>query len=197
MNKKTSKVHRKNYDGSRATRVQLSRLFGADSKLVTSNARTPTQWRKTLQAVLREIERYVEANVDTDEFHRMILFSGLIGAKEALKHDDFWPGYVEGITRFALILLGDYPDHRRRQSGRKDKGHYKLDLCRSVQWTQTPGQRLRTLIAVGNAGFPKLSAGPLEVLGRFRDEYGFRPSQDDFLEWYRRTLPEDYAAVFR
>ncbi|MFZ0339468.1 MAG: hypothetical protein WAL45_15640 [Terracidiphilus sp.] len=177
--------------------IQLSRLFGEESRHASSSKKTTAEWRKTLKAVLKEIALYLETNVDTDEFHRMILYSGLAGAQEALKQDDFWLGYVEGITRLSLILLGDYPDHRRRRSGRKDKNYYKLDRYRSIQYSQTPRQRLNTLFAAGSAGLPKLSANPMDVLRQFRDQYGFKPTQDDFLEWYRCNRPEDYAAVFR
>jgi len=195
--KKTPKQPSEPYEGLRAMQVQLARLFGSNSKKAAVDMQTPAQWRKTLRAVLNEMENYIAANVDTDEFHREMLLSGLVGANEALKQEEFWPGYVEGITRLALILLGDYPDHRRRKPGRKDKDHYKLNLCRSMVWMQTPDQRLRTLVAVGNAGFPKLSAHPLDILREFRSRYGYKPTYSDFLEWYRHNHPEDYAAVFR
>jgi hypothetical protein len=123
--------------------------------------------------------------------------SGLAGAHESLEEEDFWAGYCEGITRLALSLLGDYPDHRRRKGGRRQDDHYRLDVCRSVKWIQTPEQRLQTLLAAGNAGFPELSAKPRDVLNEFRRRYGFRPSLRDFLEWYRQATPKDYAALFR
>lgn len=190
-------AERLKYDASRATSVQLGRLFGARSKLATGELKTKAQWRRALRCVLLEIEKYLDANVDTDEFHRMCLYSGLVGAGEALKQDDFWPGYVEGITRIALTLLGDYPDHRRRKPGRKDEEHYKLDRERSLNWGQTPEQRFRALMHAGEAGFPKLSRKPLDVLGEFRDEHGFRLDHAAFLEWYRVHFAEDYATVFR
>jgi hypothetical protein len=68
---------------------------------------------------------------------------------------------------------------------------------RSVQWVQNRRQRLSTLLAVGAVGFPELSAKPRDVLNEFRRRYGFKPSQDDFLEWYRKNMSKDYAAVFR
>ena len=92
--------------------------------------RSSGEWRKTLRAVLHELDCYIAHNVDTDELHRMMLLSGLAGADESLKEENFWPGYAEGITRLALVLLGDYPDHRRRKRGRKEDDHYKLDLHR-------------------------------------------------------------------
>jgi hypothetical protein len=115
---KSASTQTEGFDGQKSTQVQLARLFGSASKLATTDRRTAAQWRKTLKAVLGELDRYVSANVDTDELHRSMLLTGLVAADESLKQDDFWPGYAEGITRLALILLGDYPDHRRRKPGR-------------------------------------------------------------------------------
>lgn len=187
----------KQNDVPRGMQVQLGRLFGGKSPEARSKARTPAQWRRTFKKVLRELDRYIAANVDTDEMHHSILLSGLAAADESLKEEDFWPGYVEGITRVALILLGDYPDHRNRTTGRRQDDHYQLNRFRSIQWVQTPAQRLQTLLAVGAMGFPEVSAKPREVLSEFRRRYGFKPSQRDFLEWYRKALSKDYAAVFR
>jgi hypothetical protein len=185
------------YDGRRALQTQLARLFGSSSKVATTDIKTDVQWKNVLQDVLIELDRYIAANVDTDEFHRMALTSGLVGANEALKQEDFWPGYVEGITRLALILLGDYPDHRRRKKGRKDEEHYKLNRLRSLQYGQTPEQRFMTLFSAGSAGFPQLSAHPLDILHKFRDQHGQKPSHAEFLEWYRKNYPLDYATLFR
>ncbi len=185
------------YDSRNAIKTQLSRLFGSTSKLASADARTPAQWRKVLRAVLQEIEGYVAENVDSDEMHKLMLLSGILAADEALNEDDFWPGYVEGITRLMLILLGDYPDHRRRKYGRKKEDHYKLDRLRSVQWVQTPEQRFRTLFRVGIVGFPELSANPREVLRSFRDLFGYKPTHTDFMEWYRKSYPKDYTSIFR
>jgi hypothetical protein len=150
-----------------------------------------------LKAVLREIGRYVAENVDTDELHRWMLITGLAAADESLRAENFWPGYVEGITRLALILLGDYPDHRRRKPGRKKDGHYSLDLCRSVRWLQTPEQRFCTMLAAGDIGCLGLSAKPRDVLDEFRRRFGLKPDHADFTEWYRVNFPKDHAALFR
>jgi hypothetical protein len=185
------------YSGLRAMQVQLSRLFGAASRHSTTYKPTDAQWRTTLRSVLKEIEAYLVANVDTDEFHMHMIFTGIAGAREALREDDFWPGYIEGITRITFLLLGDYPDHRRRKRGRKDADFYRLNQARTAQWVQTPEQRFRTLMDAGAAGFPILSKQPLDVLREFRGAYGFKPKYTEFLEWYRRKFSEDYAAVFR
>jgi hypothetical protein len=185
------------YSGCRAMQIQLARLFGSQSKEARTKTRTAAQWRKSLKAVLQEIDRYVAANVDTDELHQVMVLSGLAGAAESLKQEDFWPGYAEGMTRLALTLLGDYPDHRRRKPGRKRDGHYLLNRSRSVQWTQTPRQRFLTVMDAGCFGHPRLSARPSDILFEFRKRFGTKPSQSDFLEWYRNSFPNDYAAIFR
>ena len=181
----------------RSMQVQLARLFGSGSKQAQSTMLSSSEWRKTLRAVLHELDCYIAHNVDTDELHPMMLLSGLAGADESLKEVDFWPGYVEGITRLALVLLGDYPDHRKRKHGRKKDDHYKLDLHRSGYWSQSPSQRFRTLLAAGVVGFPTLSQRPRDVLDKFRRQFGFGPDHKDFLEWYRSHHPQDYAALFR
>jgi hypothetical protein len=142
------------------------------------------------------VDGYVVANVDTDELHHMILASGLCAADQALHEGDFWPGYAEGITRLALSLLGDYPDHRRRKRGAKSARHYALDYCRSLRYIQNHDQRLATLIAAGNFGLPGLSKPPREALDEFRKGYGFQAGYREFLRWYRKRYPGDYAAVF-
>ena len=177
--------------------MQLSRLFGAGSKRASSSPQTPAQWRRTLAAVLNELAGYLAANVDTDALHEMMLASSLAAAREALKEEDFWPGYVEAITRISLLMMGDYPEHRRRTKGRKDQDHYKLDRLRTVGWSQNPHQRMTTLYAATRAGLPQLSGDTLDRLRKFRDLYGYSVSELAFLEWYRKEYPKDYAAVFR
>src|ERR1700735_1686761 len=112
-------------------RVQLARLFGADSACARAGRQSNAQWRRTLLNVLHELDRYLAANVVTDEVHMLMLHSGLYAAHESLKQEAFWPGYTEGIIRVALVLMGDYPDHRRRMKGRKQKTHYSLSRPRS------------------------------------------------------------------
>jgi hypothetical protein len=181
----------------RSMQVQLGRLFGTNSKEARGEARTAAQCRRTLQSVLCEIDGYVQCNVDTDDLHLSMMRSALDAAYESLKEDDFWLGYIEGITRLALVLLGDYPDHRRRKPGRKKDNHYNLNGLRSACWVQTPNQRFRTILAVGRTGFPKLSVNPRDVLDEFRRQFGYRIGYPEFIEWYRVNYPQDYIRVFR
>ena len=66
----------------------------------------------------------------------------------------------------------------------------------SLRYIQNHDQRLATLIAAGNFRLPGLSKPPRKALEEFREECGFRPSFREFLGWYRKRYPGDYAAVF-
>lgn len=181
----------------RAMQTQLARLFGDESRAARLEVSTAGELRKTLRAVLKELDRYIAANVDTDEVHRSMLLSGLAAADLSLDDEDFWPSYAEGVTRLALILLGDYPDHRKHKAGRKKTEHYKLNASRSAQWIQTPEQRFRTLFAAGQNALVELSTSPREALRVFRRECGPQADHSDFMEWYRKHYPTDYVLLFR
>jgi len=180
-----------------AMKVQLERLLGASPFLQRFDNPSPAEWRAALRKVLRELDRYIAANVYTDEVHRIMLLSGLAAADESLKQEEFWPGYVEGITRLALLLMGDYPDYRRRRPGRRGRlpQRYQLSRCRQVHFVQSPTQKLITLMAAPLVGI-ELKTPPRRALAQFRNLFGSKPGHDEFLLWYRQTHPEDYAAVF-
>jgi len=175
--------------------VQLARLFGADSSEAKIKSRSPAQWKSTLRRVLDELFSYLKANVETDDVHWPMLRSGLAAAYESLKGKDFWPGYVEGITRLALILMGDYPDHRKRKRGRKPQDHYRLSRQRSVQYVQTSNQKLITLADAPMVGIG-LSKDAYAALREFRGVAGYKVGYKEFFRWYREKYPQDYAAVF-
>jgi hypothetical protein len=176
-------------------KVQLAKLFGAASAEARSETRTPAQWRKTLRKLLDELYEYAKANVETDELHWLMICSSFAAAMESLKDEDFWPGYTEGLIRLSLLLMGDYPDHRRRKTGKKKDTHYKLNRLRTLHYSQDADQRVRTIFTAKAAGFPALTASPRDALARFREESG-GGSYRDFMSWYKLVYPEDYAALF-
>jgi hypothetical protein len=176
-------------------KVQLARLFGSGSMIAKEETRTDAQWRRTLLAVLHEIDSYLTSNIRTDEVHLLMLHSGLYAAHESLKQDDFWPGYAEGITRLALVLMGDYPDHRKRRGGRKEEDHYALSQRRSIHYDQKWVQKLHTLLAAPRVGI-EFKTHPEDALREFRARFGYSASYEKFFKWYRQNHPADYAAIF-
>jgi hypothetical protein len=132
----------------KAFNIQFSRLFGESSKIAKTQELTDRQLRKVLKKMLDEIYHYIDENVTTDELHYIMLLSGLDSASNSLVNDDFfWPGYIEGIIRLCFVLLGDYPDHRRRKGGKKKQDHYKLNLNRKLCYAQDADQKVRVLRA--------------------------------------------------
>jgi hypothetical protein len=179
-----------------AMKVQLSRLFGKDSKEARREQATASEVRNTLKKALMELEHYLEANVDTDELHLLMLYTGIWAASESLKEDQYLFGYIEGITRLALLLMGDYPDHRQRKGGKKKADHYDLKRMRTLTYIQDSNQKLQTLISASRTGFLELSINPYEALREFRKEKGHGATYREFFRWFRAKYPEDYAAIF-
>ena len=54
-------------------------------------SRSTAQWRHTLLKVLRELDRYLAVNVETDELHLRMMHEALYSADLSLKSQDFWP----------------------------------------------------------------------------------------------------------
>ena len=179
-----------------AFKVQLARLFGALSQEAVAQSRTPAQWKKTLQKVLDELYRYAQENIETDELHWLMICTAFSSAHESLKEESFWPGYVEGLIRLNLLVLGDYPDHRKRKTGKKKAEHYHLSRLRGLHYLQNQDQKLKVMLAAQAAGCPKLSLPPRTALSEFRAQHGYKASYRDFIRWYKNSYPQDYAALF-
>jgi hypothetical protein len=179
-----------------AMKVQLARLFGEKSREASKEYMSPTEYKVTLRKVLGELFNYMEENIDTDGMHFLMLCSGLSAADNALKDNDFWPGYIEGITRFAFLLMGDYPNHRLRKGGKKKKEHYNLKRLRTNVYVQDTDQRIRTMITASQLKVPRLTQDPQVALRQFRNEKGFSATYKEFLRWFKENYPADYAALF-
>lgn len=179
-------------------KVQLSRLFGQNSIEAQKDNRTPAEWKRTLKKILDELYQYLEENVHTDEMHTLMLYSCLCAAHEALKEKDFWPGYLEGITRLSLLLMGDYPDHRRRRGGKKKKNHYRLNYMRSIIYTQSMSQKVRTMLAAPKVGLQGFDIDVRSALSLFREETGLSATYKDkeFIRWFKKRYPNEYSSLF-
>lgn len=175
---------------------QLERLFGVNSKEARSKTRSAAGWRRTLDNLLTELYRYQVANLDTDALHDVMLRFALASAHDALKSPNFWPGYIEGIVRYALLLMGDYPDHHAKKTGRRRSSNYKLDLDRSIVFLHNSEQKKRTLFKVSELRLFNAPHPFWEVTAKFRDVHGFSASDKEFVTWFKKNYPEVYAAIF-
>jgi hypothetical protein len=179
-----------------AIEAQLLLLFGEGSRYSGSASKTTAERRRTLRAILAELGRYMEANIDTDESHWATLRYGLNIAGDALRCADFWPGYCAGLAHIAIALLGHFPDHSRKGPGRPKKDRYRLDSNRSVAWSQTPQQRVNTLFFPVDFGAPE---GPASPRARYLEccrDTGSQASARDRLRWYRKKYPSGYTQFF-
>ena len=176
--------------------VLLARLFGAQTKAASKTLLSDAAWRAQLKNLLGELHKYQLANVRTDEFHELVLASGLASADAALTQDIFWPGYIEGVVRFALTLMGDYPDHRRRKRGRKKAGHYDLNLHRSIAFHASSEQRYRSLYQSVDLCWMGNKSKMWELMGPFYKAYGTNRTAREKLDWFRKTYPQMYSRAF-
>jgi len=176
-------------------RNQLTRLFGARSAEARKATRTEAEWRRTLRAILKELDRYRRANVHTDSLHDLLLMGALESAKLSLDDESFWPGFVEGLARFALVLMGDYPDHTDRRGTAKSTTYYWLRASRSVHFSQNPAQKVWALREAENFRH-LLPKAFWEVEAEFHQQCGYRASRRQFVDWLRTKYPLAYAAMF-
>lgn len=173
-------------------------LFG-DIKISNKTEKTEKEWRETFLKILKELDQYLKENIETDEFHTLLIHSGLASAhmyiEENKNFDQALLGYIEGIIRFSLSILGDLPNHSKRKGGRKKVNHYELNRLRELHYSQSPSQKYHTLILAYQGGFD-LKTNPEIAMRNFRNQHGYKKDYGDFLKWYRINYPLDYAKVF-
>lgn len=180
----------------KSMQVQLARLFGTSSAELKSVERTPRQWRKTLQKQLDEVFKYAEENINTDEVHWLMICSGFADASESLKAEEFWPGYVEGITRVCLLLMGDYPDHRKYKGGKRKANHYDLGSYRKLVYAQGVTEKEKVVRIAAKLGVPGVALNIREVVSEFRSERGWGADSAEFVSWFKKRYPKEYASIF-
>jgi hypothetical protein len=174
--------------------ILLSRLFGAGSAEARATGRSPAAWRKTLRRVDEELLQYLDANVHTDPVHEMMLHYAVLAADKALDDEDFWPAYAEAMVRLALLLMGDYPDHRRRKGSGKRTDHYRLSYHRTIGFIRDPEQKYRWLHAGKNLG--ETTFDPRDAWFSYQTKVGKKATRKGFLRWFRDKHPAEYAKLF-
>jgi hypothetical protein len=181
----------------RAMNLLLGRLFGAESPAARKTNRTDREWRKTVLQLLGELDLYQRANIQTDGLHELQLAAALAAAHESATNDkDFWPGVVEGLVRYALSLMGDWPNHHKRTRGRRTADHYELGRHRSITYRQSTHQRFLTLYRAVDTKALGTSTPMWQLMAPYYSRYGYGPNDLRRLEWFRQQHPEIYSRVF-
>lgn len=187
---------RAGYRNHEPMKNQMARLFGAQSKFANADYLTDAEWRIAFKKVTVELYRYMRQNVDTDPPHRELLESAFLCASHDLDTEDAYIGYIQALTRLCLVLMGDYPDHRKRRGKGKGKGYYGLQMCRSLEYTRSPNQRLWALDASRLLFVEGCDVKVFDELNKFRRQFGYEPTIADFLRWFAAEHPVHYAATF-
>jgi hypothetical protein len=168
----------------------LQSMFGWGTKIGSSTHLSDSEFKKVVEKVLNELERYLSKNVQTDPFHQEELQRAIKSAKLYFNDEYWWPGVFEGLVRLSLLLMGDLPTHEKYSKGKKDNDYYRLDLHRSVGWFQNNSQKIRMIYYAERLG--KLD----KKLWQLRKEFHESKESTDFILWFREKYPTEYAKVF-
>jgi hypothetical protein len=168
----------------------LQSMFGWGTKIGSSTYLSDSEFKKAVGKVLNELEKYLAENVHSDSFHQDELQRAIKSAQLYFDKEYWWPGVFEGIVRLSLLLMGDLPAREKYTTGKKKKNYYRLNLRRSVGWTQNSSQKLRMIYYAERLG--KLD----KKLWQLRKEFSESSEDRDFILWFREKYPIEYAKVF-
>ncbi len=183
-------IKQKKYPVPPSLKCLLQSMFGWSTKIGSSTHLSDSEFKKRVGKVLIELEKYLSKNVHPDPSHQDELQRAIKSAHLYFNNEYWWPGVFEGIVRLSLLLMGDLPTHEKYSKGKKDDDYYRLDLHRSVGWTQNNSQKIRMLNYAERLG--KLD----KRIWQLRKEYQESSENRDFILWFREKYPTEYAKVF-
>lgn len=170
-------------------------LFGPTSGIAWREYRTTREWKHLFRKINDELFNYLEMNINSDFLHMRDIEGALLKADKSLEDDFFWLGYIEGLIRLILLLMGDIPLHLK-STGRKCKDHYLLNQKRTIFYNQNTDQKIHIIYHASRNEKPRLSKKYHSVIMEYRKIYGFKKSNKDFLCWYKKKYLEDYLKLF-
>ena len=154
-----------------------------------------TRWIAICKRLMRNLEKYIAINVESDRTHLDRLRFRIDQMKEALK---VRPGYkrepklVMELLNTCLLLIGKEPDQWMRRVVNRP-AYFKLSAFRSCHYSQTIQQKVNVIFwAKANSLIPELTKEDHEQL-RFK---AWRMPPKTFLDWFRTTYPHAYLRLF-
>jgi hypothetical protein len=171
----------------------LYALFGRPM-LYIHGIRNQKTWKKIQKRIHHILKMAIEKNIRSDGFHKSRLDSYLTQFETACnskEHTDI--NIIFSMTGIILELLGGVPDYRERKALNRNSD-YVLSGMRSLQYYQTPYQKMRTIIEAARYKpyYDYHKSDDLHDI--YISEYNGNPS--GFLDWYKTEYPNVYAKLF-
>ncbi|MBI5057637.1 MAG: hypothetical protein HZB61_13565 [Nitrospirae bacterium] len=176
-----------------SSEVFLCRLFG-HSMWNIHGIRSQKTWKKIQKRIYDILKKAIELNVNSDIFHKSRLdsylgqFERACDSKENTDID-----IIFSLTAIILELLGGVPDYTSRKALNRHSD-YLLSGLRSIQYYQTPYQKMRTIIEAAHfkpyCDYHKSD----DLYDVYVSEYN--GNSIGFLNWYRKKYPNVYSELF-
>lgn len=151
-------------------------------------------WKKLIKRIVKTIRKVIELNVNSDNFHKLRLEYHLESVEEACRSKfNVDPQIILSLTEIIFELLGNEPDYSRR-SRLTRKSDFLLNKLRTLHYTQTPNQKVDTIIEASRYE-PFCKDHKSDELFQ---EYvtNFKCNPDGFIEWYKSEFPNNYIKLF-
>jgi hypothetical protein len=176
-----------------ADEVFLMRLFG-HPMLYLHGLNSERKWKKIQARISSVIKKAVENNLQSDGFHTARIGSFVEKMDTACNSkDNADVQVILSLVGIVLELLGRVPNYSdRRALNRKDD--YFLSGLRSLRYTQTPYQKIRTIIEAARykpyCDYHKSDDLHEVLVSQYNTDV------DGFLEWYKKEYPKVYCELF-
>ncbi len=170
-------------------------LLGGNTSYGHAGTVTSKYWIKDCRRLIEELEKYIEANVNTDKNHlneiryQIVVMKGTLRGKSSLDRE---PILITALAKLCLLLLGDRPKHLRKKRVNKPE-FYILQNVRTLQYHQTPKQKaivIKRECTTGNT--QKLEGEEIKNLERRLKSL----SSIEFVNWFKGDYPNIYAELF-
>jgi hypothetical protein len=171
----------------------LCRLLG-DTMLYIHDKKSEGKWKKVLKRITSAIEKSINKNIVTDEFHQSRFQLYIDKLKDACKSKNIIDiDVIHALTGIIFELIGGLPDYNRRHVLNRND-NYILKMFRTIYYSQSPYQKMRTI----------LEASRFEPFCKYHryDElfstyvHNYNGNSEGFIQWYKEKYPEVYLKLF-
>jgi hypothetical protein len=170
----------------------LWKLFG--KRMINIHGRcSEHRWKSYLSKIGRSIEKSIELNIISDNFHKNQLYLHAAYIRELSKSKEIIdPEIVYHLTAIIFQLLGGSPDHRDR-SVVNQRDDYILRHMRTLYYSQTLPQKAKTILMASKCK----PFSDYHKYDELEDKYyEFSRNSEEFINWYKDKYPKAYLKIF-